>query len=356
MKLKALFITRNYPPKLGGLEVYSYNLIKEFETHDITYKIVSAKSNIHLAWFLPYCFFKALSTTWKHGIRSIHLCDALLAPIGILLKLLTRAKISISVHGLDITYRNSFYQLIVPWCVAGLDKVICVSRSTRDECVHRRIPSHKCAIIPNGIRPNEVQLPYSSDDLSRRLEKIVGVSLRNKIILVSIGRLVKRKGIAWFVENVMPRLNMSYHYFIVGDGPEYENIQELLEDGNLQNRVLMFGKASDDERNLFYNASDIFVMPNITVPGDLEGFGIAAIEAGSCGLPVIASNIQGLRDAVLDGQTGYLVEESDIEGYLAKIKEMNLNKENVRSIVNARFDWAQIYKRYYEVLVKLQSG
>lgn len=356
MKLKALFITRNYPPKLGGLEVYSFNLIREFETHDITYKIVSAKSNIHLAWFLPYCFFKALYITWKHGIRSIHLCDGLLAPIGVLLKILTGARVSVSIHGLDITYRKPLYQRVIPRCVARMDKIVCVSRAAQNECLHRGIPSHKCTVIPNGIRPDELYLSQPEGNLRRKLQKLTGASLENRIVLVSVGHLVRRKGVAWFVEHVMPRLAESYQYLIIGDGPEYRSIKAILSRHNLHKRVFMFGKASDDERNLVYNASDIFVMPNITVPGDLEGFGIAAIEAGSCGLPVIASNIQGLRDAVLDGQTGYLVEERDIEGYLAKIKEMNLNKENVRSIVNARFDWAQIYKRYYEVFVKLQSG
>jgi len=353
MKLKALFITRNYPPKLGGLEVYSYNLIKEFETHDITYKIVSAKSNIHLAWFLPYCFFKAVYIAWKRNIRSVHLCDGLLAPIGVLLKLLTQTKISISIVGLDITYRNSLYQVIIPWCVARLDRVICISRSTRDECIRRGIPYHKCAVIPIGIRHNELYLPHPRDDLRRRLEKIVGMSLQNKIVLVTVGRLVKRKGVSWFVENVMPHLNASYHYLIVGDGPEYEHIQQVLKHYNLQNRVLMLGKVSDEERNVIYNASDVFIMPNITIFGDFEGFGIVIIEAGSCGLPVIASNIQGIQDAVLDGKTGYLVEEGDVDGFLTKIRKMNLKKENIRSIVISTFDWTQIYKQYRDVLMKL---
>lgn len=353
MKLKALFITRNYPPKVGGLEAYSYNLIKEFEAHNIIYKIVLTKSNIHLVWFFPYCFLKAFYITWKHAIRSIHLCDGLLAPIGVLLKLVTRTKISISVVGLDITYKKSFYQLIIPWCVARLDKVICISRSTRNECIRRGIPYHKCTVVPIGIRPNDIYLPNSRDVLHRRLEKLVGVSLRNKIVLVTIGRLVQRKGVAWFVGNVMPRLDTSYHYLIVGDGPEHEHIQEVVKQYNLQNQVSMCGKVSDEERNVFYNASDIFIMPNITVPDDVEGFGIVVIEAGSCGLPVIASNIQGIRDAVLDGKTGYLVKERDVDGFLTKINTMNLKKENVRSIVNSTFDWAQIYKRYRNILMEL---
>ena len=353
MTFKVLFITRNYPPMIGGLEVYSYNLINEFEQHDITYKIVLAKSKVHLIWFFPYCYFKALYLTHKHTIGLIHLCDGFLAPIGMLLKLCTKARISISIHGLDITYRNLLYQSIVPWCIARLDMVICVSRATRDECIRRRIPKNKCIVIPNGIRPEEFYLSQNRDALRLRLEKLVAVTLSNRKILVTVGRLVKRKGITWFVDNVMPHLDTSYLYLIVGDGPEYDYIQEAVTRQNLQDRVILLGRVSDEERNLIYNASDIFIMPNIKVPGDVEGFGIVAIEAGSCGLPVVTSNIQGLRDAVINGKTGYLVEEGDVDGFVGRITDMNLDKAQIREIVNSTFDWAQIYKRYRNILMEL---
>jgi len=226
-----------------------------------------------------------------HPIQLIHLCDGLLAPIGILLKLLAGARVSITIHGFDITCGNLFYQLIIPWCVARLDKVICVSGSTRDECVGRGIPKHKCAVIPKGVRPNEIYLPQPREDHRHGLGELLGVSLDDKIVLLTIGRLVERKGVAWFVENVMPHLHPSYHYLIAGDGPQYRHIREVSVKRNVQERVLLLGTVSDEEKKRLFNASDILLMPNITVPHDVEGFGIVAIEAGSCGLPVIASNL-----------------------------------------------------------------
>ncbi len=86
----------------------------------------------------------------------------------------------------------------------------------------------------------------------------------------------------------------------------------------------------------------IWFLPNITVPGNVEGFGIVALEAESCGLPVIASNIQGLRDAVISGKTGYLVGEGGVEGFLEKIESMNLEKDQIREIVNSKFNWSKI--------------
>lgn len=353
MRRRFLFITRNYPPQTGGLETYSYNLIKEFEANDITLKIVLTKPVIHLFWFLPYSFIKGLYIAWSHGIRSIHLCDGVLAPVGILLKFSTRAKISISIHGLDITYRNALYQKIIPWCVRRLDRVICVSRSTLDECKRRGIRFRQCVVIPNGIRPEELYIPGGRDELRRRLEQIVGVKLADKTVLVTVGRLVPRKGVAWFVENVMTLLDESYKYLVAGDGPEYGHIQHVIWQHNLQDRVWMLGRVSDEIRNVIYNAADIFIMPNITIPDDIEGFGIAAIEAGSRGLPVIASNLQGLRDAVLDGQTGYLVGEGDVNGFIKRIKQMDLIKENVRSTVSSTFNWKLIYQKYRDILIPL---
>lgn len=75
------------------------------------------------------------------------------------------------------------------------------------------------------------------------------------------------------------------------------------------------------------------------MPDGVEGFGIVALEAGSCGLPVVASNIQGLQDAVIDGKTGYLVEEGDVDGFVGRITDMNLKKDQIREIVNSTFDW-----------------
>jgi phosphatidylinositol alpha-1,6-mannosyltransferase len=343
---KTLFITRNYPPKVGGLEEYSYHLIREFASHDTIYKITLSKSKKHLLWFFPYSFFRALYLIRKYSIQSVHLCDGLLSPVGLLLKILTGAKVTVTIHGLDITYDNQIYQNLIPWCIARLDRLVCVSHSTRDECMRRIMPCPNCTVIPDGIRPNQLYLQQSKNELHRKLENLISISIKNKKILFTIGHLVKRKGVAWFVENVMPRLEDSYLYVVAGEGPERGTIQEIVDQYDLKGRVLLLGEISNEDRRLIYNASDIFVMPNITVPGDVEGFGIVVLEAGSCGLPVVASDIQGLRDAVIDGKTGFLVEEGDVEGFSSRITDMNLKNDQIREIVNSTFDWAKIYKDY----------
>ena len=348
---KILFITRNYPPKIGGLETFSYNLIKEFEKrHNVT-KIVLSRSIIHLIWFVPYSLFRSLFVARKHSIRHIHLCDAFLAPIGMLLKLSLGAHVSVSIHGLDITYPNFLYQLLIPRCVARLDKIISVSQATQNECRRRNIPAEKCVVIPNGIHPNELYLPVPSDELQTNLEKTTGRVIRDKKILVTVGRLVKRKGVAWFIDNVMPNFNSSYIYIIAGDGPEFDRIQRVVSKRKLKNQVVMLGRVPNDTRKILLNAADIFIMPNNTVDNDIEGFGIAMLEAGSCGLPVVASNLQGIKDAVIDGKTGFLVNEGDVDGFLKRIRSMGLAKEDIRTYVNAKFSWENIYLSYRRVIL-----
>jgi glycosyltransferase involved in cell wall biosynthesis len=82
----------------------------------------------------------------------------------------------------------------------------------------------------------------------------------------------------------------------------------------------------------------------------MEGFGIAALEAGSAGLPVVASNIEGLRDAVIDGVTGHLVEERNVQQYIDSIRHAQFNRETVRAVVNQKFNWPHIASRYYAYL------
>ena len=140
-------------------------------------------------------------------------------------------------------------------------------------------------------------------------------------MLLSVGRLVERKGFSWFIQEVMPRLTPEFLYVIIGDGPERKRIQQILETTEQVHRVLLLGQITDEERNLSYQASDIFIMPNIRIEGDVEGFGIVILEAGSAGLPVIASDIQGISDAVIHGATGCLVAEKDVDGFVRAIND-----------------------------------
>ena len=137
-------------------------------------------------------------------------------------------------------------------------------------------------------------------------------NLEGKKILVTVGRLVERKGHD-LVLKAMSLLKKYHglHYCIVGTGPYHERLVELAEELGVADRVTFFGRINESDLPDCYRLSDIFVMPNRTIPGrvdSIEGFGMTFIEAGACGRPVIGGLSGGAVDAVEDGVTGYLID------------------------------------------------
>ncbi len=78
----------------------------------------------------------------------------------------------------------------------------------------------------------------------------------------------------------------------------------------------MLGEVKDQILKMLYNASDLLIMPNIPVKGDIEGLGFVALEANSASLSVVASKLEGIKDAVEDGKNGFLIEPYDIQGFI----------------------------------------
>jgi phosphatidylinositol alpha-1,6-mannosyltransferase len=240
--------------------------------------------------------------------------------------------------------------MIVPRCLSRLDMIFCGSRHGLEQCLQRRIPREKCRVVPYGIDPAEFDL--QPPDLSglNEIEAQAGIDVKGRKILLTVGRLVPRKGVAWFVAQVMPRLDKDYRYIIAGGGPDFLTVQGLIQKHGLADRVALLGKVPNATRLRLLALADLFIMPNIRIPGDMEGFGIAALEAGSSGLPVIASNIEGLRDAIIDGVTGHLVEERNVQQYVDRIRHLQLDRETVRAVVNQKFNWPHIASLYHAFL------
>ncbi len=352
-KQPILIITRNYPPKTGGLETFSYNLIKSFENDGsvTVFKITLSKGNAHLVWFFPYVLLQSLILITRHKIRRVHLCDGVLAPVGHLLKRLLSVHLSITLHGLDITYDRPIYQLLVPKCIMACDKVVCVSCSTYHEVVSKGVPKEKCCVIGNGVNPEDFECKMTHEEISRSMCRRIGVSLDSKTVLLTVGRLVKRKGVAWFLNNVFPELKAHYIYVIVGSGLEDKEIREIIKRRGYQGRVILLSGLTSAERNTLYHGADLFLMPNIVVPGDVEGFGITAIEASVCGLPVIASDLQGIKDAVIEGGTGTLVAAGDVGGFIDRIENSDFDSVVVQACTVENYSWATSYAKYKNVIL-----
>jgi glycosyltransferase involved in cell wall biosynthesis len=154
-------------------------------------------------------------------------------------------------------------------------------------------------------------------------------------VLLTNGRLVKRKGAAWFIRSVMPLLPATTLYVLAGAGPEEAAIRSAVKELALEDRVRLLGRVPDRERDVLLHTADLFVQPNIAVTGDVEGFGLAVLEAAICGRPVVAANLEGLKDAIRDGENGVLVESADAQAWLRAITRL-LDSEDSRRALGAR--------------------
>jgi glycosyltransferase involved in cell wall biosynthesis len=349
--MKLLFITRTYPPLVGGMEKYASDFYKNYQKIGDVDLLANPGGKKTFVFFLIRAMFTLIFNARKYDV--IHLYDAVLFPLVPIIKIFSSAKISFTVNGLDIAYSRFGYQKIMPCFLRQADKVIGISQYTMMQCKLRGIPSEKLTSIPIGITFDEFEIcPKSkkSETLSRFCIPA------GKKILFTVGRLVKRKGHAWFVENVVNRLPDDYVYVIAGDGPELETIKNLVHKLDLNAKVYVLGQITEDDKNCLYQISHLFIMPNIHVPGDQEGFGIVLLEAGLRGIPIIASNIEGIKDAVIDGKTGRLVEEKDAQGFLNAIIGSGLEPSSISSAVIRHFHWNNISRRYYKEFTDMTSS
>lgn len=350
--MRVLFVSRAFPPVVGGIEQQNADLARFLGTKCELTLIANRWGKRFLPIFLPWAMLRTLFLLPRHDV--LLLGDGVLAILGSIAKFFQSKKTVVSVlHGLDITYRNSIYQTLwVGRFFRALDGAIAVSHATKNEAVKRGFDESRIFVIPNGIETNHFR--FAKD--RTRLSVLLGFDTADTIVLTTIGRLVKRKGAAWFIREVLPLLPSEFHYAVAGSGPEETAILRAIAETKTETRVCLLGRVSDADKEVLLGNSDVFVQPNIPIPGDMEGFGIAVIEASASGLPVVASRLEGLADAVSDGQNGTLVTPLDASAFAAAITP--LADTALRAETSARgqdftrehFDWNVIGKRYAALL------
>ena len=354
MPLRILFISRAYPPIVGGIENQNAALSLWLKEHAEITTIANRFGKKFLPIFLPYALCRALFLSRKYD--AVLLGDGVLSVVGWAVKIYFQKKAVLSViHGLDITYPLFIYQALwVRIFIPKLDRLIAVGNETIMLGVHHGIAKEKFEFVPNGIDP---QKHYNPNFTRKDLEGIIGDVRKDATVILTSGRLARRKGVAWFIRNVFPTLPRETVYIVAGDGADRDNIRNAIEETKTFERVKLLGYVSDRARDILMNTCDIFVQPNIHIPGDVEGFGITPIEAASCGIPVIVSRLEGLKDAFTDHQNGILAEPEDATDWKEKIEHFIVNKEE-REIFGERarhytvkhFNWKTIATCYAGII------
>ncbi len=177
-------------------------------------------------------------------------------------------------------------------------------------------------VVHPGVCPNNHSMPDDSTLQKKRCELDIPEDAN---IILTLGRLVKRKGADLVIESLASLAPMfpKLYYIVVGDGPEKQNLQNKACSLGVADRVIFLPDVSDSEKWVFYFMSDIFVMPNRTLGGtDWEGFGIVFLEAALAGKPSIGGNNGGVPDAIVHGKTGLLVETDHYKETAESIKHL----------------------------------
>ncbi|MFQ5659591.1 MAG: glycosyltransferase family 4 protein [Gammaproteobacteria bacterium] len=237
---------------------------------------------------------------------------------------------------------------------ASLDKataIIANSRFTANR-VRRYIQDpERLHIINPGIMP-----PQRPDLLQAERIKI---RLNGRTpVLITVARLERRKG-HHKVLSLLPQFIKNYPallYVIIGDGPEYTALQGLTTKLGLEQHVLFAGVVGEQERNAYLEQSDLFLMPGSMEKNDVEGFGIAYMEAACFGVPAIAGHSGGAAEAVLDKETGLICRAGDDTALAAGLARLLADEDlrhrlgnNARERVHALL-WPNIIKDYERLL------
>jgi len=350
-----LFVTRKYPPRHGGMERFSFELFRHWPTEK---KLVASRQGNRLAilWLAPWLFFRA----WPRAYRAdcLLMADGVLAPVGSLLKRLTGKPLIVVVHGLEMTYRLPLFKSLIWRSLRRADAVVTVSQHTKELAVAAGVKPEMITVIPNGVNDPDWPETYSRSDL----DTLLGQPTDEQLVLLSLGRLVERKGVAWFIEQVAPKLTFPWLYVVAGDGPAADMIHQAVERSPVAKQIIRLGAISDQQKEILFQTADVFVMPNIPVPGDAEGFGIVALEAAAHSQPVVASRLEGLQEAIVDQANGWLVEPLQAEGFVRVLtmlatdaKQRAAAGQAARSYTLERYHWPKVAHQYVELAKQISQ-
>ena len=170
----------------------------------------------------------------------------------------------------------------------------------------------------------------------------------NPIRILTVGRLVEKKGHLYSIQAIarLIRKGCSIRYTIAGDGPQMADLRQCVVSQGIEQYVTFCGEQTQDKIINLYDRSDIFVLSSVTASsGDKEGQGLVLQEAQACGLPVVSTLHNGIPEGVIDGKTGYLVPEKDIEALTMAIEKLIAEPDRWaemgragREYVNSRYE------------------
>lgn len=275
--------------------------------------------------------------TWLLVTRRVEFVLTGDAPMHAVVRPLTRLfrrPTATMILGLDVTFESPLYRRLVVAPLRWAEHVIAISAATRDAAIAAGVAPERISVIRLGVDAPNVDRERRLS-ARRRVTEELSVPEGSRLLL-TLGRLVRRKGVRWFTEKVLPELPANVHYVVAGDGPERQAVSQAARSAGVLDRVHILGSVDDARREALMAGCDVFVQPNISVPGDMEGFGLVTVEAAMRGTPVLAADLEGIKDAVIPDVTGVLLPSEDAQAWREKLCALLGELDELRAI-GARF-------------------
>lgn len=365
--MRILYISHLHPPKnkplksIGGMQNVSLQMIKSMKRRD---DLEIETIILHSSWrFIGMkTFFFLVRLLWripaavKRFQPDVILFSSMVTS-GVLPAMIRKPKVPCVTinHGQDVTLPNPIYQWYVPKIFKKLSGVISVSSATRQASIDRGMAPEKGRALFNGFDAASERNQPEKPAARKILEDEFGIDLGESKILLTVGRHVKRKGHEWFIREAFEKIETDVVYMIVGDGPELNNIVIAKEQCGNGEKIVLMGRLPIEMLHVCYAAADIFIMPNIPVEGDMEGFGIVLLEANRSGVPAVASDLEGIKDVIKQGVNGYRLPHGDAEAFARKIDSILKNEleslsKTSREYVMETFTWDAVVENYVSFL------
>jgi len=373
------------PPKEGGAEKHMFNLVRELaklghEIHCIndvsdarelkgirTYEVNPSKLGSPLefkSWIfhgakveLRLCK-KSFEVLRKEKFDVIHVQDVKGNVPGLFLSFLKKAPIVFTMHGLtpwmreyDSIFEEKFRKFL--WLTSELhflrraNHIITVNRALQDHLVSNwDIPKSKITYIPNGIEPS-----FFTERENHSVREKYGLPSHYCLF---VGQLISRKGIKYLLEALDNAADVKC--VIVGSGPERSRLANLFEKLESDGKIVPLGNVPFEDLVDLYQGADFFVLPSLS-----EALSLTLLEAMASGIPVVASDLPGLRDVVTEGHDGFLVPPADVEKLRERMELLAENTSlckkmgrNARETVK-KYSWSEIAKKTVEVYERVAS-
>jgi phosphatidylinositol alpha-1,6-mannosyltransferase len=244
--------------------------------------------------------------------------------VALAVKRLTGTPYAVILHGFDVAQASSttwWKSLAAKEILDNADLVICNSSFTASFARSFGVKDEHIALVnpPPWLSLDE----SASTSAVAKFRKNNG--LGDKFTLLTVTRLVKRKGVDTVIDAVakLRKAGKDIDYVIIGDGPDKGRLKHLAHTAGVTDSVKFLGAMKPDTLAVPYTACDAFVMvPRSEDGGDVEGYGIVYLEANIFAKPVIGSRTGGVPEAVLDGETGLLVEPDNADELAAAITRL----------------------------------